>query len=200
MLHPGKRIPLELDFKGARTYLHGTDMVDALTKLAPDLTNISLRIQKIAKQPLAAVRLPDAIADRRDMVAIMTALDNDNKIEIGLVETENAKPPGRYEFDENDVVAAVEIDSANLTAQMYWNGRYSFIEQLVAVHKALLYKCFATETVHWYFTRLDMRQIPQSFRILGLTVTQALGTKLVRSSIEIDGQNMGNIYFSGVAQ
>lgn len=200
LVTPGERVALNLRFKGARTYLHGTDMVDEMARLAPGLTDLSLRIQKIATKPLAAVLLPDAIVGRKELVALLNARRGGEKIALGLLERDDGGVPGRYAYDEERVIAGAAVDADGRAARMAWNGEYSFVEQLVALHKALLQRCFASAGVHWYFTRLDIARLPASFGTLSLEVTQALGVSLVRSAIAIDDEALGDIYFSGVKQ
>jgi|GEM_PF-1248631 hypothetical protein len=195
---PGTPVSLNLLFKGERAYLHGTDMVDALAAIAPGLIEISLRIQKVAEHPLAAVLLSGESADYGEVVATVRASRDGQKINIALVENRSAPPPGRYEYDEDDVVGQATIGNEEQIAEMSWNDRYSSIEQIVTLHKALLTQCFAASGARWYFSRLDVPRFPSAFAKLSLAVTQALGTSLVRSGIAIDGQPFGNIYFSGV--
>lgn len=197
---PGKAVPLDLSFKGERTYLHGTDMVDALAMLAPGLTDISLRIQKIAEQPVAAVLTSADNSGNGEVVATVRGIRDGGKVSIALAENRNAPPPGRYAYNEDEVVGNASIDIDGQTAEMRWNDRYSSIEQIVTLNKALLTRCFQAAGVHWYFSRLDVTRFPPVFAKMSLAVTQALGTSLVRSGIDIDGQPLGNIYFSGVKQ
>ena len=74
------------------------------------------------------------------------------------------------------------------------------IEQLVALQKALLQRCFPDAGVHWYFSRLEVTLLPDGFGMLSLKVVQALGTSLVKSAVDVDGAAMGDIYFSGIKQ
>jgi hypothetical protein len=175
-------------------------MVDALAAIAPGLIGISLRIQKVAEQPLAAVLLTGENADYGEVVATVRAGRDGEKINIALVENTNASPAGRYEYDENDVVGHATIGAEKQIAEMSWNDRYTSIEQIVALNKALLTRCFSAAGVHWYFSRLDVPRFPPTFQKMSLAVTQVLGTSLVRSGISIDGGSFGNIYFSGVKQ
>jgi len=195
---PGELIPLDLSFKGAREYLHGTDMVDALSTLAPGLTDISLRILKVAEKPLAACLVSDKESTPARAVAILRAGCDGEKVTITLVESNGALPPGRYEYNEDEVVGRASIDPEGRIAEMSWNHQYSPIEQIVTLHRALLMRCFAVPEVQWYFSRLDVPSFPSAFGKMSLSVTQALGTSLVRSSISVDGEPFGNIYFSGV--
>ena len=197
---PGELIPLDLSFKGARGYLHGTDMVDALSTLAPELTDISLRILKIAEKPLAAVLVPAEESAPASAASILRARSEGEKISIALVESNSDLPPGRYEYNEDDVVRRASIDPESRIAQMPWNDQYSPIEQIVTLNKALLMRCFAASGGQWYFSRLDVPLFPPVFGKLSLSVTQALGTSLVRSGIAFDGNPFGNVYFSGVKQ
>ena len=175
-------------------------MLDALCGIAPDLRNISLKIQKIAEDPVAAVGLPDDGINRRDLVAILAADENGSRIEIGLEPAPSGKLPGRYAYDEAGVIAAATFAPAEKTAQMPRNPEHSFIEQLVALQKALLQRCFPDAGVHWYFSRLEVTLLPDGFGMLSLKVVQALVTSLVKSAVDVDGAAMGDIYFSGIKQ
>lgn len=195
---PEELVPLDLSFKGARGYLHGTDMVDALSKLAPGLTDISLRILKIAEKPLAAMLVSGTESSPAQPAAILRARRDSEKIVITLVESNSDLPLGRYDYNEEDVVGRASIDPEERIADMPWNDQYSPIEQIVTLHKTLLMRCFADSGVQWYFSRLDVPRFPRVFGKMSLSVTQALGTSLIRSGIAVDGKPFGNIYFSGV--
>jgi len=200
MTRPGARMPLDLRFKGDRDYLHGTDMVDAVIGHFQGMTDIAVRIQKIAARPVELIVLPDPTTERKNMVAVFSGRLGEREISIGLREIEDGSLPGRYAYDDRAVVAAAAFDFDNRTADMAWNADYTPIEQIVALQKALLLRCFADAAVHWYFTRLDVNVLPDRFDKLALAVTQALGTNLVRSGISLDDEDIGNVYFSGVKQ
>ena len=197
---PGVGTPLDLRFKGDRDYLHGTDMVDAVIGQFDGMSDIAVRIQKIADRPVETVVLPDSSNERKNMVAVFSGRLGDKNISIGLREIEGAASPGRYPYDDRDVVTDAVFDFENQTAEMTWNTNYTPIEQIVALQKALLLGCFADAAVHWYFTRLDVSVLPDRFDKLVLSVTQALGTNLVRSGISLNDNDIGNVYFSGVKQ
>lgn len=197
---PGVRVPLDLKFKGNRTYLHGTDMLDTVLALCPALENFSVRIQKIATRQLAAMVIGGSESPRTEMTAIVRGRIGDRDIVVGLAETDDQVPPGRYAYDDAQVVEKAEIDVQSQTAGMPGRKDFSTIEQCVALQKALLVGCFADPAIHWYFTRLEVSRLPTEFDVLSLRLTQALGKNLVRSSVAIDGTELGNIFFSGVVE
>ena len=195
----GARVPLDLGFKGDRTYLHGTDMFDALLELLPGVSNISLRIHNISRRPLDAVVLENGDAGRAGAIAIFSGDFDGEKKTVGLFER-SGTPDNRYAYDEADVTARAEIDATARYAAMARNANYSFIEQLVALQKALLQSCYTESSVRWYFTRLNIARAYSDFGSMTLRVTKALGTSLVCSSVSVDGAALGEIYFSGVKE
>ena len=197
---PGALVPLDLKFKGERTYLRGTDMLDAVLTFFPGLKNISVRFQKIPTRQLAAMVLNEPVSKRDEMTALIRGRLNENKVSVGMLEMSDGEPPGRYAYDDSEVIADAEIDLRSQFAEMRRNRDFSTIEQCVALQKALLVRCFADADIHWYFARLEVSGLPAEFDVLSLRVTQALGRKLVRSAIALDGTELGDIYFSGVLE
>ena len=191
-------IPLDLKFKGSRTYLHGTDMVDKILALCPELENFSVRIQKIATRQLRAVVMDEPNPSRAEMTAIIRGHIREREIIIGIEEICDEVPSGNYAYNDAKVVEKAEIDTLSKTARMLRRSEFSTIEQCVALQKTLLVSYFADPSIHWYFTRLKVLRLPEKFDLLSLRLTQGLGKNLVRSSIAIDGIELGDIYFSGV--
>jgi len=197
---PGALVPLDLNFKGERTYLHGTDMIDAVLAFFPGLKDISVRIQKIATRQLAAMVLNEPVSRRDDMTALIRGRLNENKVSVGMLEMSDGEPPGRYAYDDSKVIADAAVDPKSRFAEIRRNRDFSTIEHCVTLQKALLVRCFPDADIHWYFTRLEVSGLPAEFEVLSLRVTQALGRKLVRSAIALDGTELGDIYFSGVVE
>ena len=64
-------------------------MVDALAELAPDLIDISLRIQKIAERPLAALVISGEESEDHIVVATVRANRDGKKINISIIINSN---------------------------------------------------------------------------------------------------------------
>lgn len=197
---PGVLVPLELSFKGERTYLRGTDMIDAVLTFFPGLRDISVRFQKIPTRQLAAMVLNEPVSGRDELTALIQGRLNENKVSVGMLEMSGGEPPGRHAYDDSGAIANAEIDPRSQFAEMRRNRDFSTIEQCVDLQKALLVRCFADADIHWIFARLEVSGLPAEFNVLSLRVTQALGRKLVRSAIALDGTELGDIYFSGVVE
>ncbi|OFX08806.1 MAG: hypothetical protein A2516_08600 [Alphaproteobacteria bacterium RIFOXYD12_FULL_60_8] len=195
-MKPGQRLALDLAFKGERTYLHGTDILNALEKNIGPLQRVSFRMHKVATHGLCAIGLPFEGVTTRDLAGVLLFGAEEPRSQIGLEENEDQPIEGRYAYDEAAVVAAATFEKGG--AVMSRNPEFSFIEQLVALNKALLQKEIEQQNVKWYFTQLDVAFLPKDFTKLRLTVVQRLGIRLVKSKIEIDGASFGSIAFSGV--
>ncbi|MCY4239120.1 MAG: hypothetical protein OXC93_12360 [Rhodospirillaceae bacterium] len=191
---------MDLKFKGERTYLRGTDMIDAVLTFFPGLKDISVRFQKIPTRQLVAVVLNEPVSRSDEMTALLRGRLNEYKVSFGMLEMSDGEPPGRYAYDDSEVIANAEVDPGSRFAEMRRNRDFSTIEQCVDLHKALLVRCFAHADIHWIFSRLEVSGLPAEFDVLSLRVTQALGRKLVRSAIALDGTKLGDIYFSGVLE
>ena len=135
---------------------------------------------------------------RAEMTAIIRGHIREREIIIGIEEICDEVPSGSYAYNDAKVVEKAEINILSKTARMLCRSEFSTIEQCVALQKTLLVSYFADPSIHWYFTRLKVLRLPEKFDLLSLRLTQGLGKNLVRSSIAIDGTELGDIYFSGV--
>ena len=186
---------IDFQFKGNRDYVHGTDMINKYLSNKSGVESLSVQIKKMTSNNLRIT----SDSDNQVVVAEFNIQLNNQKTEKDyLVETEH-EASGRYEYDEEGLVSEAQIKKDEKSISMQSDNSYTFIENVVALHKKLVSTIISDE-VKWLFVGLDLTEIPKienSTKLL-LSVMKNLGTKLVQSKIAINGKEIGTIKFSSI--
>lgn len=196
---------LKLVFKGERNYVHGTTMFDETVRLLSDagykpLNAIQFLIHKMISTNLKLVVEPyrEAAPASGDVAVMRFAADGQSM--QACVKLQDGMPETRMPYDESAVSNDCEIDAATRSIRLLNDGfGFSQIEVLVSMNKALhLAVLEKPADTSWVFCRWDSPAWPLPGDLSGVTVTlkQTLGTRLTRANIELDGQMLGQIYFS----
>lgn len=199
-------VDLRFAFKGERNYVHGTDIyqaiMDALTQefaqpLQTVCTGLKLSFRKPSQHHCQLWLAPAMAAGTRpDSPSVEIQFLQEAQPFTGcLVET--SKPvTERYRYDESGIMASSRVEQ-NTVTQVCYPG-YSMIENLVAMTKRLHLTHFPHAQGNWFFSRLELSQpLPASSgQSTSVTLKQNLGQRLTCSTLVIDGENVGTIYFS----
>lgn len=183
---------LNLLYKGNRDYLHGTDLFAALIRETGAVGPVSLRLYKPMMHPLCFSVLSGNEPSRGN-IATFVWHEADIQHTGIIAEMPDEKVTSRYDYNEAEVTAMAKFDGheASLGAEK----KYSFIEKLVALHKALL-NSIRGEMIDWWFARLDLSRVPRAESPLRLSLTSKPGGRLVKSLIYVGDEEVGSIYFS----
>jgi hypothetical protein len=190
---------LNVKFKGNRTYLHGTDLFDAMVDLnarssGAALTDIRMSFYRPITQSVEAVRMPPgSMANLHPAALFELQVDHEPAI-WALRENVGEPVDGRRPYDEDAVTAQAVVKDRSISQPR--PTAYTFIERAVALNKRLLNELRRDAGVSWWFARLELPHLPPPSPGLRLGVETELGGRLVKSSIEVDGQRAGSIYFS----
>lgn len=181
-------------FKGNRNYVRGTDMFNSLIKIFDkDITNIDFMIYKITDKNIIVT---NSNTDNTENLVFKFLFVKDNKKRLlyGLETDEKIKC--RYDYDEKSIIdlSFINLDKKYIFSQK--ETKYSFIESIVAMNKYLLNNLFKIEKGKWYFTRLQLKKIPENYLPLKLVFVKSFNLKLTKTEIFIDNQSLGYIYFS----
>lgn len=184
-------------FKGDRQYVHGTDIFDAILKhfSGAEMEFIDVKFNGVAESQL---RLESGRGSSARKVDLAYGQNGETKfwqlIETGEEVTE------RYEYDE-ELVSTNSIRTDN-KIESKLDNQFSFIEYAVALNKRLLVELFPEKQGKWYFTRIELKFLPdvEESGKLEITMTKNLSFKLTKSLISFNEVNVGNIYFSMVEQ
>lgn len=200
---------LQFQFKGGRTYIHGTDMYNAVMEFLVGqcgiLKDASLRMtihNLVIKQcRLSCFESGENAGKPVDAKVEFTAESNGRKIKAYLQET-GEDATGRYPYDEDALKAMCRMDPQEKSIVITGKSPHTPIETAVAMNKFLTAALPSDPKGKWYFTRLELNRL---FRegdqhCLRLILVQNLQNKLTKSRIFVGDEFLGDIYFSLVKQ
>jgi hypothetical protein len=208
-------IPLELPFKGKRTYFHGTDLLPALLHLAapsassaevaqdPLPQTISVQFHRLATRPvqakwvdseeLQALRAADAL------VALLSLRASERHLVIlEQAQTEQARMPiPRVDWDE-----AATVRNAHCATDGNWQlavphvSLVSLFEHMIALNKQLLNTQFGPND--WLWARVDLPQwrAPNRAGTLEIAFLRQIRGSVFVSEVRFDTVPIASIYFS----
>jgi hypothetical protein len=199
-----KNVDLAFCFKGARQYIHGTDMLNQCTtvlreKLVGGLEQIDFVIHRMTDRNLCLSLYPAESAPEFDVqeVAGLKFSVAGKYWDARLTDADDS-PDCRYPYDEDVVVHLSSLDAVGRQIVLQQETPYSEIETLVAMTKALHQKVFPDLSGSWVFCRWSSPRWPLDNSLNGVRIQliHALGTRLTRSEVSLDGKMLGHIYFS----
>jgi len=192
---------LDLAFKGARDYLHGTDVFNQtlswLENALPDapIQDIDFSFHHLARHRIELIlgALPEGV----EAFAVCSFSQAGQRQKAYLIETEEPVT-GRYPYPEDEMVAPMEYDLAAKRGVLRGSIAYSDIEIWVAMTKALHYKVFPQYSGKWLFVRGRFPRYSGHTQAdeRTLVIAASFNDRLTRSEVLLDGQKVGEIYFS----
>jgi len=192
---------LDLAFKGERTYLHGTDMYNAILDFLgarhgrDGISGLDVSFHRMARR---AVDLHDApCPEAGQPVAVCAYRAGTDVRRIYLYESGD-EVQGRRPYDEASLVAGMDTDRATLSGVWPGPSPYSDVEVWVALTKGLHQRVLPDLRGQWLFAR---GQFPRVRRESGpgerrLRIVSNFQNRLTRTTLHHDGQDAGVIYFS----
>jgi hypothetical protein len=194
-------VPLELAYKGDRTYLQGPDMVDAvidcLARVEPQHMHgpVKMMMHEFARNQvdllysIGAERCPKPENARLEFSL-------GNGVTGWLVETDRPVTMAQP-YPEEVVLAGSKVDGKIITAEH--REAFSAIEVIVSMTKRLHQTLFPTQP-KWIVTRLELsnpleRRYPEGLQVELLHV---LGSRLTKSVVRSGRADLGHIYFSAI--
>ncbi|MEP2448772.1 MAG: hypothetical protein ABJI69_16180 [Balneola sp.] len=188
---------ISFKFKGSRRYVHGTDMIEKVFQKVDDIDHFNIRIQKMTSNNLILKEeeseSPVAKIDIKTHSGITRKFHYDESDENVV---------GRYEYDEAEVVKKAVLDFDEESIQMNFNDKYSWVENIVALHKRLLNEAISNE-VKWLFVGLELKSLEglkklSSDNVFTISISKKLRLKLIQSNIYLDNILIGQIKFSSI--
>lgn len=196
-------LPLELTFRGERTYLHGTDLYQGILAALGDTAPpgpVSLTFHSLLKNQ------PDLIFGAEDLRQLREDPTFRGELRLGsrdaLVHAalmESTRPVTlRRPCNEVDVTTTAVVDEAGKFASIHEPQTGCPIEQVVFLNKHLHLHLLPHLSPKWLFARLELTTpLPQqSPRSLKVVLKQVLGNRFTRSEVLFDDLRVGHISFS----
>jgi hypothetical protein len=203
------RYKLKLGFKGERKYIQGPDILNQAMQCIfqtyqGDLGNVEFLIHRMTGKDLYLEfeSLDKGVVPEPDDIAILRLTVGNEQIQA-RIRPDSGTPDQRVAYDESLVTKQCQLDAATRSIKLVNDDSgFSQIEVLVSMNKALhLAVLDKPADTSWVFCRWDSPVWPLRADLSGATVTlkQTLGTRLTRADVELDGQMLGQIYFSAKA-
>lgn len=194
-----REMNLDLDFKGSRDYLHGTDMFNKVLALLvsqeTEVCDIDFAFHRLARNQLRVVY--GLLPTGTEAVATCSFSSNSERKRVNLIETHDLIE-GRYPYPEDEIVEAMEIDGDARIGVLKGEVHYSDIEVWVAMTKALHLKVFPHLTGKWLFVRARFPKFifQSASKERTIKLITSFNDKFTRSDALLDGVKVGEIYFS----
>ncbi len=196
--------PLDLVFRGKRSYIHGTDIYTSIVSLIREQDNGGALSLSFHSQIL---RQPDLIPATESQIALQrenTSFRGDVRMGKGaeaqcwMLMESSREVAMRLPCHEAQVLATARVDGGARTATLPARSAGTPIEQIVFLNKHLHLLALPAPATQWLFARLELRRALPESAIGEVTVklNQVLGGRFTRSSISWSGEPLGNIYFS----
>jgi hypothetical protein len=197
-----KKVSLEMSFKGARDYLQGGDLYNAIiAELAKvyDLDKVKtlkLSFHRFVRKncDLFIPEQGEDISPGQDNAADISLAMADGWFSAYLVETDR-EVVSRTPFKEDEITDLCAVDGQTITISGQID--YSPIEIIVAMTKKLHYALVPTNR-KWIFSKLECSALPsrQGAGKLSVKMKHNFNNRLTKSEIYEGDAMIGFIYFS----
>lgn len=198
-----KELLFDYQFKGSRTYVHGTDIYNSIVDFLKrnnfsDIRSIDFSMHEIVSTNLYGILTNEEQFLEREHFSIkFNFLLNQEKYKIALKEN-GEEISQRYNYQEDDIIAPSIFNLNDKSISLNQPFGFTPIENIVALNKSLHYKLFGKSGGKWYFTRLQSVQgiNEPNPSLIKLTLQRNFHLKLTKTEIHFDNSPLGFIYFS----
>lgn len=200
-----KKVSLSFCYKGNRDYVHGTDIFNESINTIYEkggtkkFIDVDMTIRKITRNNMnlywdnntSGIIVPNVVISM-----------NDGSKNLRLVLVENDKTVDcSYPYPEEEIIRAADFDKEKKLIELKTFKRFSTIEKIVALNKALLNNLFPDAPGKWYFTRIKLSFVnlenwDAQDQEIKLQFRKSLQLKITDTLIYINNKLTGNIYFS----
>lgn len=195
---------LSFRYKGDRNYVHGTDIFQAVRNWLAgngytDIVNVELSFHKIIRSNLRC-RLVEgtSVIENENFAALFRFQYKDSDFTILLWEDETPVTE-RYPYSEAEITDAAVVEPVEKKISLSQHLEYTPIEKIVALNKYLLTSLFSDQEGKWYFGKLELQKdflnLPAD-SAFELKLERNMGVRYTKSSIKVEGESIGYIYFS----
>ena len=193
-----KKYNLEFCFKGSRTYVHGTDIFNKMIEVLNNemiKEKFDLSFHGVTKTNIKLSYIKPTDESLLKFVCKYTHINDERKVLYGI---ENGKEVEcRYKYPEEDIYKLSNLNLDKKEVLLCDASSYSFVENSVALNKYLLENLFPDADGKWYFTRVQIQNIPlDEVYPLKLILKANFNFKLTKTEIFIANKFVGYIYFS----
>ena len=192
---------IEFRFKGGRDYIHGTDMFNVMMeeiKTSSIHKNIRFTIHDFVHTAMCKLYLTKNKSLLNDVkgLAVRCQLDIDGATHwMAISQDDNNNTVGeKYSSHENQIATLCSVDGDSININQ--SSPCSFIETIVAMNKQMHQQLFSEVNGAWVFTGIYLPVLCDAKEKLVLRLRHNMNYRLTKSDIEVDGNKVGDIFFS----
>lgn len=191
---------VQFQFKGARRYIQGPDLFNKMIDVGypiERLSNLRFHAHHFVCSPLAQLYLT---ADREELneledISARCQFDVDQVTRwVALKQLATDTAGERCDFDEERIVSLCRMQGE--TIRLTGPSPFTFIETVVSMNKHLHQTLFPEVSGKWIFTRVDLDSGCEEREKLELRFKHNMHYRLTKSDIWVDGQKIGDLFFS----
>ncbi|EDP6836987.1 hypothetical protein GRO78_02530 [Campylobacter lari] len=189
---------LKFDFKENRNYIQGPDIYNTILSIYGDniASNFELSFHNIAYNNLILTDTkPDDLKDLR-FICSFTAKDSLVYCLYGI-DNQFSKPTFSRSYPEENITKNTTINHDEKSIILNNASNFTYMEEIVALNKHLMNNIFPQIQGKWYFTKLQLQNIPleKSYPIK-IVFKSNFNFLIIKSEIYFDNKLLGFIYFS----
>ncbi|EAK5847971.1 hypothetical protein BAY65_06940 [Campylobacter lari] len=189
---------LKFDFKENRNYIQGPDIYNTILSIYGDniASNFELSFHNIAYNNLILTDTkPDDLKDLR-FICSFTTKDSLVYCLYGI-DNQFSKPTFSRSYPEENITKNTTINHNEKSIILNNASNFTYMEEIVALNKHLMNNIFPQIQGKWYFTKLQLQNIPleKSYPIK-IVFKSNFNFLIIKSEIYFDNKLLGFIYFS----
>jgi hypothetical protein len=186
---------LKFVFKGNRDYVQGTSLFNALVNAADErgLTEgkINVSFKHMILNPVCVLEQRSPTTE--DSVVARISGKDGKSFALCINEAVETEIADRQEFEEPEVCRGAVLGEKSIVQEN--PHHHDRIELLVSLCKKM-HKAYVSDAKKWVFSRYDGQfPIPAPDKV-ELRITKQVGTRLTCSEVLVNGEKLGDIYFS----
>lgn len=184
-------------FKGGRTYIHGTDLFQSVTRFLEAqnrgyLKEMSFRLFG-DRQCAILFAAPESNESRTICQGRWYDSESGSDVKFWVVE-QGAPVSDRYEFDEDALCSGAELSEDTICRS--FNTGFSMIENIVALTKKFHNEKLSLSKGKWVFGQIILSErLPDNCAQIKIENYQNIKNRFSRNRIILDGHLVGEIRF-----
>ena len=188
------RFPIDIAFKGDRTYLQSADIFDSIIANTGASRNLKLQFRRILSHKIEAVDA-SAVDQPEACPARFTGEGDNGAFDLLIVDDPTTEIAARVPYDEPRVIRDSHIEGSQISSQDGQDA--SVMERVVALNKHLIHSTVKPGK-KLLFSSANLISLPARTAHLTVRLESRLGVRLFKSSIHVGADRVGEIIFYGV--
>jgi len=191
---------VKFQYKGSRSYIQGPDIFNVMIAGFPEGGLLALRFSVHGFVLSPSCDLYESFC-KEDLnfvsdIRARCQFEHYGKMHyLALAEAPNSSLANeRYAYDEDQIVSISSHNGEEI--QLNERSPFTFIETVVAMNKYHHQMLFPNASGKWVFTRIDLQHDCHVKENIHLVFKNNMSFRLTKSDVLVNGEKVGDIYFS----